>query len=162
MILVITIMAIALGTITPNFKPFLESTTLKNAAQSLSTILRYTRSLAVERSAATQVEFNPDTGEIAVAIETDPINMPGIFEPVVLPVKYPRKYQTDILIAGIVKQTLFGTQEENIISFQSDGTTSDTFVYLADSYENTYTVGVVGLTGQVMVWNHAVQSFYEE
>lgn len=161
MVLVITIMAIMLGSIVPNFKPFMESATIKDAARTLSHMIRYARSMAVEQSACVEVSFDPDTGNIWVLVESDPINEPGVYEPVKLPVDYPKKYRTDIKIASIVKQTLFGSQEDNVVSFLSDGTTSDTFIYLTDRYEQVYTIGIVGLTGQVMVWNYAAQSFYE-
>ena len=161
MMLVITIMAIMLGTVAPNFKPFLEGTTLKNAANTLSHLVRYARSLAVERSASTQLTFDTDTGIILLSVESDPLNFPGIYEPVPLPVSYPKEYRTQIAIAGIVKQSLSGSLEENVVNFLSDGTSSDTLIYLVDRCERTYTVGIVGLTGQVMVWNHAVQTFYE-
>ena len=161
MLLVITIMAIMLGGITPMFKPFLEGTTLKHAAQTLSHILRYTRSLAIERSAITQILFDQDTGIIQISIEADPVNAPGTYEPVRLPIKYPKKYRTDTSIAKIDKRTLSGSQKANEITFQPDGTTSDSFIYMIDKHENTYTVGIVGLTGQVMIWKGMTESFYE-
>lgn len=161
LMLVITIMGIMLGAITPTFKPFLESQTLKNATDSLAQIIRYARSMAVEQSSVVQIAFEEDSGGVSVLMENDPINMPGILEEVVLPVRYPKKYQEKVRVAAIIKQTLSGTQQEQVITFQPDGTTSDTFIYLADSYENTYTIGIVGLMGQVMTWNRAVDNFYE-
>lgn len=161
MMLVITIMAIMLGAIVPNFKPFVESATIKDASRNLSQIIRYTRSLAVERSANTELTFDLETGEIMTLEENDPINAPGIFEPILLPVAYPKEYKTKVKVAAIVKQTLYGSQEDNVVSFQPDGATSDTFIYMVDSYEKVYTIGIVGLTGQVLVWDHAVQDFYE-
>ncbi|MBN2327529.1 MAG: GspH/FimT family pseudopilin [Candidatus Omnitrophica bacterium] len=161
LMLVITIMGIMLGAITPTFKPFLDSQTLKNATSSLAQIIRFVRSMAVEQSAVVQITFDKDTGGVLVAMENDPINMPGVLAPVALPVRYPKEYQEKVRVASIVKQTLFGTQQEDMITFQPDGTTSDTFIYLVDEYENTYTIGIVGLMGQVMTWNHAVDNFYE-
>lgn len=161
MVLVITIMAIMLGSVIPNFKPFMESATIKDAASTLAQMIRYTRSLAVEQSACVEMAFDSETGDIWVSIESDPINSPGIYEPIRLPVDYPKKYRTDIQVAGVIKQTLSGSQEDEVISFLPDGTTSDTFVYLTDKYEQIATIGIVGLTGQVMVWNFAAQSFYE-
>ncbi|HXK94990.1 MAG TPA: hypothetical protein PKV38_15055, partial [bacterium] len=63
--------------------------------------------------------------------------------------------------ALIEKRTLFGTLEENELTFQPNGSTSDTFIYLVDDRERVYTIGIIGLTGQVLVWDHAVESFYD-
>jgi len=161
LMLVITIMGIMLGMLVPNFSPLLQGMTLKHASQAVAQILRYARSVAVERSTAAKVTFDPETGAILLATEADPVNSPGVYQEEPLPVAYPREYRTKVKVPLIDKRSLFGTQEENELTFMPNGSTSDTFIYLVDENERVYTIGIIGLTGQVMVWDHVVQSFYE-
>lgn len=161
LMLVITIMGIMLGMLVPNFSPLLQGMTLKHASQAVAQILRYARSVAVERGTAAKVMFDSETGAILLATEADPINFPGVYQEEALPVAYPREYGTKVKVPMIDKRSLFGALEENELTFLPNGSTSDTFIYLMDENERMYTVGIIGLTGQVLVWDHVVQSFYE-
>ncbi len=162
LILVVTIMAIMAGAIVPNLGSHLTGDTIKNASQSLSYIIRYARSVAVEQSIKTKIVFSQESGEIAFMTESESSTQPGMFAPQPLPVAYPRHYQEEVKIARIVKHVLNGTQNENELGFNPDGSTSDTFIYLTNEEQTIYTIGVVGITGQIMVWDHPVESFYEE
>ncbi|HOJ61228.1 MAG TPA: prepilin-type N-terminal cleavage/methylation domain-containing protein [bacterium] len=161
LMLVITLMGIMLGMLVPNFSPLMQGMTLKHASQAVAQILRYARGVAVERSAVTKITFDPETGNIRLSSEADPVNFPGVFQEEALPVAYPREYRAKVKAALIEKRTLFGTLEENELTFQPNGSTSDTFIYLVDDRERVYTIGIIGLTGQVLVWDHAVESFYD-
>lgn len=99
---------------------------------------------------------------VLFTVETDPLNMPGQFFPEPLPVRTPKDLGDKVKVAQIIKQSLAGSMEESVVSFDPDGTTSDTMIYLTDDKERIYTIGVIGLTGQVIVWDRAVESFYED
>lgn len=161
MLLVITIIAIVLGTIVPQFGSFMQSTALKNTASTLADIIRFARSTAIERSAITRIEFNLEEGTILLSAEADPFTLPGAFELQRLPITPPKEFGSVVKIAKIEKHSIAGSLEDSVISFTPDGTTSDTFIYLIDTSERVYTIGIVGLTGQVMVWDHGVTSFYD-
>ncbi len=162
LMMVIMIMGIMVGAIVPNFGPFLDRITLKNAANNIATTVRYARSVAIERSSVTKLMFDLDTGDVTFVAEADPINMPGEFVEERLPFPYPKEYREKVSFSQIIKHSLFDTDEQNVLSFQPNGATSDTFIYLMDPDEQVYTVGIIGLTGQVMVWNRAVETFYDE
>lgn len=181
LILVVTIIAIMAGAVIPNFSGYLNTVTIKNAAETLAQIFRYARSLAIEQSAVSKVVIDSETRQISLLIEVDPFNSPGQFAPAKLPISYPKEFRAKIAIANIVRmgiptaaqpaaaiqqpqaqaQTPATAPLQQELSFQPSGTTSDTLIYLVDQNEQMYTIGIVGLTGQVMVWNHAVESFYE-
>jgi prepilin-type N-terminal cleavage/methylation domain-containing protein len=166
LMLVVTIIAIMAGAAIPNFSGFLKTSTIKHATNTLAQIIRYTRSLSIEQSAVTKLTLDQETGRIEVLIETDPLNIPGQYEPVRLPIQYPREYRQKVTIGEFQKQTLNPQPQENQtpneITFQPSGMTTDTFIYISDQYDQVYTIGIVGLTGQIMVWNYAAETFFEE
>jgi Tfp pilus assembly protein FimT len=160
LILVITIMGILVGAITPNLRFALEGRNLNTAAQGLAGTIRYARSVAVQRAVVTKLVFDFETGDVTFFVESDPFNNAGNFMPEPLPTAYNKGIKKQVRIARIDKRALSGSQMENEITFLSNGSTSDTFIYLVDQSENVNTVGIVGLIGQVIVWGEAVDNFY--
>jgi hypothetical protein len=123
-------------------------------------MLHYARSLAVERSVITKITFAQDSANPTLSVESDPLNTPGTFEDERFPIFISKDFGSSITIAGIVKNALEGTQAENEITFNPDGSTSDTFIYMTDDNERIYTIGITGLTGQVMFWKQSMDNFY--
>jgi prepilin-type N-terminal cleavage/methylation domain-containing protein len=163
MLMVIVIMGVILGSVVPSFRPFLEKTALKNTSQSLAYILRYARSLAIQRSMNVKLVLpsEPDA-KIQLLVEADPIMASGTFIEEKLPVSIPKELGSTIRISKIEQNTLMGLQQTSEILFLPQGTTSDTLITLVDQSERVNMLGIVGLTGQVMVWEHAVETFYDE
>ncbi len=162
LLMVVSILAIVLGTIIPNLKPLLEGTALKRTTTLLADILRYARSSAIQHSQQTKITFDQESGDILYTVEADPFLSPGVFQEQAVPVQTPDTLGDLVQIASIQKNTLSGSQEPNVIEFNNDGSTSDTFIYLTDNSQKVFTVGIVGLTGQVLVWEKSVESFYAE
>ncbi len=160
LILVVTIMGILVGAITPNLRFALEGRSLNSTAHSLAGTIRYARSVAIQRGVTTKLIFDLDTGDLQFTVENDPFNNAGTFEMEPLPIVYNKGVSDQIKISGIEKRALTGTQQSNEITFNPNGTTSDTFIYLIDQSERVNTVGIVGLVGQVIVWGEAVDNFY--
>ncbi len=162
LLLVVTIIAIMAGSIIPNIGASLTGATLDNATKTLSYLVRYVRSVAVERSVVAKLTLDPNSADISFTVEADPQNQSGVFEEESLPLSFSSKYQDKVKIAGMNKNSLFGSQEENVITFQPNGTTSDTFIYLTDDDMRVHTIGIVGITGQVITWDYECNSFYED
>ncbi|MEW6236744.1 MAG: prepilin-type N-terminal cleavage/methylation domain-containing protein [Candidatus Omnitrophota bacterium] len=159
LIMVVTIMAVLAGAIVPNLNSYFSGNTIKNATSTLGYIIRFARSAAVERSVRTKISFNPENGDVIFSVEEDPSLQPGVYVPEPVPVAYPKEYKKEVKVAGIVKNSLFGSQAENELTFNPDGSTSDAFIYLADRDGRKNTIAIVGLTGQVMTWNYEATSF---
>lgn len=160
LVLVITIMGIMAGAIMPSVSNSLKGRRLGDYCDTLSNMLRYARSLAVERSMITKISFDEESANPVLSVEADPLNAPGTFEDERFPIFISRDFGSDITIASIVKNALEGTQVENEITFNPDGSTSDTFIYVTDDNERIHTVGIIGLTGQIMVWKQMMDNFY--
>lgn len=160
LVLVITIMGIMAGAIMPSVSNSLQGRRLGDYCDTLAKMLHYARSVAVERSVITKITFAQDSANPQLSVESDPLNAPGTFEDEGFPIFINREFGSEITIASIVKNVLEGTQAENEITFNPDGSTSDTFIYTTDDNERIYTIGITGLTGQVMVWKTAVDNFY--
>ena len=161
MVMAVTIMGIMLGAVVPAFRPFLEKTALKNTTSSVAYILRYTRSIAIQRSVNVKLIFPEGNGRLVLEVEADPMEAAGLFIEEKLPVSMPSELKDKIKIAGITQSTLTGLQPAQEVAFTPNGSTSDTMITLTDKYEQINVIGIVGLTGQVMVWDHAVESFYD-
>ncbi len=162
LMLVISIMAILMGAIVPSLNHALSGSVLKTASQTIANVMRYARSIAIERSRISKLIFDRESGNIVFMVEGDPMTSPGVFAEELIPVRFQKDVAGKVQVAQIMKMNLEGSQEEDEISFNPNGSTSDTFLYLTDEQERVYTIGVVGLTGQVLVWNRRVESFYEE
>lgn len=164
MLMVVTIMGIMLGAVIPNFRPFVEATTLKNTANTFSYMIRYARSIAIQRSVNVKLTLpgEGETGQVAFMVEPDPMNANGTFMEEQLPISYPEKLGDTIKIGQIMQNTLSGMQPTNEIAFDPQGMTSDTLITMTDPQERVYTIGIVGISGQVLIWDHEVSSFYEE
>ena len=161
MVMAITLMGIMLGAIVPSFRPFMDKATLKNTASSVAYILRYARSTAIQRSVNVKLVFPEGNGILVFSVEADPENGAGIYQEEKLPVSMPTELKDKVKISSITQCTLSGLQPTQEISFNPNGCTSDTMITLTDKYEKIYTIGIVGITGQVMVWDHAVETFYD-
>lgn len=158
--MVVAIMGILTGAAAPMFRNSLEGRVLDDAAKQLEDMLRYARSVAVERSAVSRLMFDPETGIVAFSVEIDPLNAPGTFSEELLPSRWNQRTRQKVHITSIQKHVPEGTQEENLIEFQPDGSTAETMIYISDAKERVYTLALLGLTGQVMRWNHFVENFY--
>ncbi len=162
LMLVITIMGIMVGMITPNLRSALEGRALAHAAQGLSTTIRYARSVAVERGLVTKLSFDLNSGKVIFQVESDPLNNAGVFTEEPLPIAFKTGEDRKVKVSSIIKRSLSGSQQNNEITFNPNGSTSDTFIYLTkEDGTNVHTIGIVGLVGQVIVWEKSVESFYE-
>lgn len=161
LMMVLTLMAIMLGAIVPSFNHVLGRKTLKNAADALSNMIRYTRSVAVTRSVMSKMLIDTELNTYTLYVETDPINSTGDFEQESYPVSFTKELGSPIQVQKMDARALNGSQFPDEILFNPDGSTSDALIYLTDPSEKIYTIGVLGITGQVMVWDHFVESFYE-
>ncbi|MDX9752424.1 MAG: prepilin-type N-terminal cleavage/methylation domain-containing protein [bacterium] len=162
MVLVVTLIGIMMGSIIPSFRPLIEKTALKNTASTLSYILRYSRSVAIQRSTYTKITLPEGNGEIGFWVEGDPMTTTGGFVEETLPVPQPKDLSNRISIGSVVQNTLTGLQQSYEIQFAPNGSTADTLISILDSRERVYTLGIVGLTGQVMIWDHEVGTLYDE
>ncbi len=164
LVMVITLMGVMMGMAIPSFRNLMSSQELKNAAQGISNIIRYARSEAIQRSAQTKVVFDAEAGGLLFSVETDPFLQPGVFTEERTPFPVPKQLREPaaIKIASFEKQSLYGGLEENELLFSPDGSTSDALLVLVDETQRAYTVGVVGLTGQVLIWNRKVETLYED
>ena len=164
LVMVITLMGIMMGMAIPSFRNVLTSQELKNASQAIGNIIRYARSEAIQRSAQTKILLDSEAGGILFSIEIDPFMQPGIFEEQRTPFPSPKQLRepATIKIASFEKQSLYGGLEENELLFSPNGSTSDALLTLVDETQRVYTVGVVGLTGQVLIWDHKVETLYED
>lgn len=164
LVMVITIMGIMTGMALPSFRNVMQGRALQDTAQSIANILRYARSESIQRSAVSIVRFDAESGLIEFAIESNPLQQPGSFEARPMPFPPPKSLQepATVKIAGIEKAELFAASPENEIRFTPSGSTSDTLITLVDPNQRVYTVGIVGLTGQVLIWDRPVESLYEE
>jgi len=160
LVMVITIMAVLLGAVVPSFNHVLGGKPIQSAATTLSNMIRYARSVAVTRSMMTKMSFDPEKGTIVLSVEEDPINNTGTFVTEPFPVAYEQDFPKDVKVQKIDKSALSGSLMENEITFNPDGSSTDTLIYLVDATEKIYTIGVVGLTGQVLTWDHMVENFY--
>lgn len=164
LVMVITIMGIMMGMAIPSFRNVLTSQELKNAAQAISNIIRYARSEAIHRSAQTKIIFDSEAGGVLFSIETDPFTQPGVFTEERTPFPPPKQLRepATIKIASFDKQTLYGGLEDNELLFAPNGSTSDSLICLVDENQRTYSIGIVGLTGQVLIWDHKAETLYED
>lgn len=163
LLLVLTILSIMAGVAAPNFRNAMHRNALKHTTNTLARFVQYARSEAVLGSVQSRLTFNLDGGGILYSVERDPFNNPGVFEPMPLPVAPPASLlRQEVRIRDIRKATLSAVARENEILFNPDGSTSDTFIYLTDGNDRVATIGIVGLTGQVLTWEREVRSLYED
>ncbi len=162
LVMVITIIGIMAGAVIPSLSNSLQARRLGDYCDTLSSMIHYARSLAVERSMVTKVSFAENSSNPRLSVESDPLNAPGTFEDESFPLFIGKEFGQDITIAGMEKNALEGSQAEYEITFNPDGSTSDTFIYVTDETERVFTVGITGLTGQVMKWEQRVESFYTD
>lgn len=123
-----------------------------------------------QQSTGSQANQNNQTGTaqasqraVEYRVEQNPMQQPGVYTAQELPIHIPEEMGDLVTVHSISKQSLSGSLENNAVTFNPDGSTADTFIYLTDDQGQTfYTVGIVGLTGQIMIWDQRVESFYVE
>lgn len=162
LMLVITIIAIMTGLSIPLFGNMRAHQDLDNATTSFAQVLQYLRSDALQGSRMTRLQWDSETSQVETLAEPDPLQAPGTFEPLRLQISLNRWFGDTVQISGVVKFTLNAEEPETRVNFNPDGSTSDTLIYISGENEQVYTVGIVGLTGQVMVWERPVESLYED
>lgn len=129
----------------------------------------------------TQNTTTVQTDPIQYLIEQAPLQQPGVFIERRPPVTIPKELGNSVTVQQVILQSMGGMQQngsqaqqtqmnlqsglenesQREIVFQPDGSTSDTFIHLSNGRQ-THTIGIVGLTGQIMRWEEMVQSFYVE
>ncbi|MBI1390846.1 MAG: prepilin-type N-terminal cleavage/methylation domain-containing protein [bacterium] len=166
MMMVIVIIGIMTGMMIPSFRNVLDGQALKNTAQGVANLVRYARSESIQQSAETKLVFDSETGQVVFSIESDPFNQAGVFTEQRTPFPPPEELiRGKVKIASILKSNLFGGLEENELDFRPNGSSSDALIQIVEADKENprvYTVGVVGLTGQTLIWDHAVENLYAE
>lgn len=169
LILVLTIMGVLSAAVAPTMRRFLEAQRLPDAANILSSTIRYCRSTAIHGSVRTRLVFDTETGRIRLETESSPLEQPGHFEE--LPPPSPLQDILDRNVSEIqMKQmTSLGPRDVDRVEFFPDGSVigpqgriTDTFIYLrGEDEQEVYTVAIIGITGQVLVMDYEASTFYE-
>lgn len=162
LMLVVTIMAIMAGAAFPVFRNAMRGTAVRDAAGMAANIVRYARGAAVMGGSSARLAWEPGAFAATLSVETDPLNRPGAYAEQPLPIRIPARLAREVQVTGLTKLSLMGGMEDMEMIFQPNGSTDDSFLYLSDGAGTVYTVGVVGLTGQVMVWDREASDFYTE
>lgn len=161
LMLVVTIIAIMTGVSLPMFGSMRDRQALEQTTRTFATLIQYMRSEALQGSRNTRIQWDAETMLLETLAETAPLEAPGQFEAIQPPISVRTLFNNDIRIVGITKSTLVAEEPDNQINFSPEGSTSDTMIYLSNDEERVYTIGIVGLTGQVLVWMDAVETFYD-
>lgn len=75
LVVVLILIGLSMALVAPAFSRFAKGVELKAAAKKISSILRYSRSEAVQTGKAQQISFDPDLRE--VRIQAKEVNIPG-------------------------------------------------------------------------------------
>jgi Tfp pilus assembly protein FimT len=189
MILAILILGIMTSLAIPSLSTFKRERDLETAAQITSTACNYARSLAVTTGRRTRVNPIRDQSRFQLFVEEDPLTEPGSFKrrqwPMGLTGILPESIVIDQVFYPVVREgdsgyqldtdssVVFQTEEEaleereDVLVFDPDGSTRDTFVYLKhgdplsatgiaslssqEQDEEVITVAIVGVIGTAVI-----------
>lgn len=161
LLLVLALMGILTGVTIPIFRGTQQSHRFRTSVSTLSEAVRYARSTCITRAARGRLALKSDPLDLYLELEENPLEAAGTFVPTRLPYR-----MRDVLRRGVKKmvvreKTPSGLEETDGIRFYADGRCSDSFIYLLGPDEEVYTIAVVGITGQVMIFDHATESYYD-
>jgi len=200
LILVISIMGMLIGMVVPSLTEFKQGRDLRAAAQITSSACDYARSLAVTTGRRTRLI--PEKGRFLLRVEENPLADPGNFEPSRWPVGLTGKLPGDVIVEqvfypvvreedvaaqteeakskkqepGLVFQTEKEAAEEreSVLLFDTDGSTRDTFIYLAigdpedatktiseEAREGVLTVAIVGVIGTSVIVPYYTEEIFD-
>lgn len=165
LMLVITIIAIMTAVALPNMRSSLFRNPLKNATDSISRLVDYARSEAILRNQEVRMTFDQENGEIVIEALANSMQAEEPLVTLEPPLQQVEGFGDTVNLREIVKNTLTETGQPNRITFNPDGSTNDTMIYLVQQDDNetrVHTIGIVGLTGQVITWQREVLTLYEE
>lgn len=153
LILVLLVMGILLGSVTPAINGMKRDRDLRAGAQTASDAANYARSLAVTTGRRTRLGVDREAGEIKLLVEENPLTDPGNFEerswPFGLNGRLPSTVSIEQVYYPVVRDEGEGMAEEEetptvdvqtesealeereaVLLFDTDGSTRDTFIYL--------------------------------
>jgi prepilin-type N-terminal cleavage/methylation domain-containing protein len=196
LILVITIMGLLTSMAIPSLFAFKRDRDHQAAAETASNAVDYARSLAV--TTGRRVRLLPERGEFKLLVEEDPMTEPGSFQernwPMGLTGELPKGILVDQVFYPVVKDETSASEEEDdsndppetlteseaereresVLLFEPDGSTRDTFIYLAKADpsdasatintakpEDIYTVAIVGVIGTSVVVPRYTEELFE-
>lgn len=161
LLMVIALMGMLVGVTVPIFRGTVEGQRLPMVAGTLAETIRYARSTCVTRAARGRLVIAAEARTMHLEVEENPLDAPGSYTTLQLPYRMRDVLGKGILNIQIKQRTPKGLETAEQIDFMPDGRCTDTFVYLYGANDRIYTVSVVGISGQVMVFDHQTESYYE-
>ena len=192
LILAITIISLLSSMVIPTLAEFKRQRDLRTAAHITSTACDYARSLAV--TTGRRARLIPERGRFSLTVEEDPLTNPGNFErrrwPVGITGSLPKNVIVEQVYYPVVRdedvsegdddQIVFQSEEEaaqereSVLVFEPDGSTRDTFIYLAlgdpedatktiseETHEDVLTVAIVGVIGTSVIVPFYTEEIFE-
>lgn len=161
LILVIALMGVLSGVTVPILRNSVDSHRMSMAASTMAEAVRYTRSTCISKSLRGRLVIETDPPNVHLELEEDPLNAPGTFTEARLPFRMQGILGREVRSIAIQEKTPTGFEEAQNISFFPDGRCTDAFLYLRGNNARCYTIAVVGISGQVMVFDRETTSYYE-
>jgi prepilin-type N-terminal cleavage/methylation domain-containing protein len=196
LILAIAIVSLLSAVVVPSLADFKRQRDLRTAAHITSTACDYARSLAV--TTGRRARLVPERGRFSLTVEEDPLSDPGNFErrrwPVGITGRLPKNVIVEQVYYPVVRddevvedsgesdddQIVFQSEEEaaeereSVLLFEPDGSTRDTFIYLAlgdpddatktiseETHEYVLTVAIVGVIGTSVIVPYYTEEIFE-
>ncbi len=160
LLLVIALIAVLAGVTVPVFRYTAQGFRIRSTASTLAETIRYARSTSVTRSVRGKLQFVSQPPAMALEMEDDPLQAPGTYNEIQLPHRMQDVLGKGIKHVDVKEKTATGFEETDTIEFFPDGRCTDTFLYLYGEDDSVHTVAVVGISGQVMLFEGEVDSYY--
>lgn len=168
LILVLLVMSILLGAVTPAINSMKTDRDLRSAAQIASDASNYARSLTVTSGRRTRLGIDREEGQIKLLVEDNPLTDPGNFEerawPFGMSGDLPSTIQVEQVYYPVVRDEDAAPEQEEdsstpsvdiqseseaaeerqaVLLFDTDGSTRDTFIYLTPRGSESPTSGPI-------------------
>ncbi|MHC4779482.1 MAG: prepilin-type N-terminal cleavage/methylation domain-containing protein [Planctomycetota bacterium] len=137
LILVLILLAIAVGVVGPRALPLAEhrmDSTLREA----HAMARHARALAVTRGFSTRIHFDPNERRFWLEIEADPLGEPGTFT------NPGDEWGMGVLLREGVE---FDSLDADSVTFRPDGTAEDALIVLKEPEGERKALEIRGVTG---------------
>jgi prepilin-type N-terminal cleavage/methylation domain-containing protein len=137
LILVLILLALAVGIVAPRALPLAEHRLDSNLGEAHA-MARHARALAVTRGFSTRIRFDANDRRFWLEIESDPLDHPGTFEDT------GDEWGRGIALREGVE---FVGLERDEVTFLPDGTAEDAVIMLIDGEDNRKALEIRGATG---------------
>lgn len=165
LVLVVTIIALALGIVGPRLTRPKGPTELRLGARTAASLVRFARNAAVSRGLRHRLVYDRVESRFRVEVEEDPFESPDEYREDPLPRGLGdeiRSPEIDVRIEFPASGRSDEDFQPDTLIFLPDGSTRDAFIYLRDGKQRTCTVMVVGVTGACVVAEGEVTDVFQE